>query len=102
MSGHKPWSEISAKVRADPERRARIEQREQATEEVICLTGRTANTTINYRRFFHELLEAIPWPVLIVDRTLFVSYYNQHAARLLEAAEPLKDLTLDQVKHDAA
>jgi len=30
MSGHKPWSEISAKVRADPERRARIEQREQA------------------------------------------------------------------------
>jgi predicted XRE-type DNA-binding protein len=30
MSGHKPWSEISAKLRADPERRARIEQREQA------------------------------------------------------------------------
>ena len=32
MSGHKSWSEISTKVRADPERRARIEQREQATE----------------------------------------------------------------------
>ena len=32
MSGHKPWSEISAKMRADPERRARIEQREQAIE----------------------------------------------------------------------
>jgi len=32
MSGHKPWSEISAKVRADPERRARIEQRGQAIE----------------------------------------------------------------------
>ena len=32
MSGHKPWSEISAKVRAGPERRARIEQREQAIE----------------------------------------------------------------------
>ncbi|HEU0000109.1 MAG TPA: hypothetical protein VFQ36_04380 [Ktedonobacteraceae bacterium] len=30
MSGHRPWSEISEKVRADPERRARIEQREQA------------------------------------------------------------------------
>lgn len=67
--------------------------------EVICLTD---NTTINYRRFFHELLEATPWPVLIVDRALFVSYYNQHAASLLEAAEPLKDLTLDQVIHDAA
>ena len=32
MSGHKPWSEISEKLRADPERRARIEQREQAIE----------------------------------------------------------------------
>jgi len=32
MSGHKSWSKISAKVRADPERRARIEQREQAIE----------------------------------------------------------------------
>src|SRR2546422_6677046 len=32
MSGYKPWSEISAKVRADPERRARIEQHEQAIE----------------------------------------------------------------------
>src|SRR5260370_40844393 len=31
MSGHKPWSEISAKVRADPERRARIEHRDQAS-----------------------------------------------------------------------
>src|SRR6266571_1882943 len=67
--------------------------------EVICLTG---NTTINYRRFFHELLEAIPWPLLIVDRALSVSYFNQHAAHLLEAADPLKDLKLDQGIHDAA
>ncbi len=67
--------------------------------EVICLTG---NTTINYRHFFHELLEAIPWPILIVDRTLSVSYHNQHAAHLLEEADPLKDLKLDQVIHDAA
>lgn len=32
MSGHKSWSEISAKLRVDPERRVRIEQREQAIE----------------------------------------------------------------------
>jgi predicted XRE-type DNA-binding protein len=32
MSGHKSWSEISTKVRTDPERRARIEQQEQAIE----------------------------------------------------------------------
>ena len=32
MSGHKPWNEISTKLRADPERRTRIEQREQVIE----------------------------------------------------------------------
>jgi hypothetical protein len=38
MSGHKPWSEISAKMRADPERRARIEQREQAIEAELTIS----------------------------------------------------------------
>ena len=38
MSGHKPWSEISAKLRSDPERRARIEQREQAIEAELTIS----------------------------------------------------------------
>src|SRR5260370_23102501 len=38
MSGHKPWREISAKMRADPERRARIEQREQAIEAELTIS----------------------------------------------------------------
>ena len=38
MSGHKPWSEISAKVRSDPERRVRIEQREQAIEAELTIS----------------------------------------------------------------
>ncbi len=38
MSGHKPWSEISAKLRADPERRARSEQREQAIEAELTIS----------------------------------------------------------------
>ena len=38
MSGHKPWSEISAKMRADPERRARIEQREQAIKAELTIS----------------------------------------------------------------
>ena len=38
MSGHKPWSEISAKLRADPERRARIEQREQTIEAELTIS----------------------------------------------------------------
>ena len=33
MSGHRPWSEIREKLRADPARRARIERREQAIAE---------------------------------------------------------------------
>src|SRR5579863_5916702 len=32
MSGHKPWNEISAKLRADPQRLSQIEQGEQAIE----------------------------------------------------------------------
>lgn len=38
MSGHKPWSEISTKLRSDPERRARIEQREQAIEAELTIS----------------------------------------------------------------
>lgn len=38
MSGHKPWSEISTKVRADPARRSRIEQREQAIEAELTIS----------------------------------------------------------------
>ena len=40
MSGHTPWSEISTKMRADPERRVRIEQREQAIEAYLELYHR--------------------------------------------------------------
>jgi hypothetical protein len=37
MSGHRPWREISEKLRADPERRARIERREWAIEEGLSI-----------------------------------------------------------------
>ncbi len=39
MSGHKPWSEISAKLRADPGRRARIEQAIEAELTISQLRG---------------------------------------------------------------
>ena len=38
MSGHKSWNEISEKLRSDPERRARIEQREQAIEAELTIS----------------------------------------------------------------
>jgi predicted transposase YdaD len=37
MSGHRPWREIREKLRADPERRARIEQRERAIAEGLTI-----------------------------------------------------------------
>ncbi len=38
MSGHKSWNRISEKLRTDPERRARIEQREQAIEAELTIS----------------------------------------------------------------
>ena len=38
MSGHSSWNEISEKLRADPERRARIEQLEQAIEAELTIS----------------------------------------------------------------
>jgi two-component system phosphate regulon sensor histidine kinase PhoR len=58
---------------------------------------------IDYERFFFEMLRAIPWPVLIVQRNLSVCFSNELAARLLKtnvslhAASP----SLDEVIPDA-
>ena len=38
MSGHKPWSELRTKLRADPQSRARIEQHEQAIEAILTIS----------------------------------------------------------------
>jgi two-component system phosphate regulon sensor histidine kinase PhoR len=60
------------------------------------------DASIDYQHFFQSLLEAIPWPLLVVDRSLVVRYYNQEATRLLEAQGPLKHLKLDQLISDRA
>jgi two-component system phosphate regulon sensor histidine kinase PhoR len=59
------------------------------------------DTTIDYQHFFQTMLEGVPWPLLIVDRSLVVHFYNQQAVRLLEAQEPLKQLKLNQLVSDA-
>ena len=58
--------------------------------------------TINYQHFFQKLLEAAPWPVIIVDRNLSIRFYNQLAVHLLEATEPLLGIKLDQLIQDQA
>jgi two-component system phosphate regulon sensor histidine kinase PhoR len=60
------------------------------------------DSTIDYRHFFQETLEAIPWPLLIIDRSLTVRYYNHEAVQLLEVQVPLQHLTLDQLISDRA
>jgi two-component system phosphate regulon sensor histidine kinase PhoR len=58
------------------------------------------DNSIDYRHFFQEMLEAIPWPLVIIDRALSVHYYNHNAVQLLEAQEPLRYQTLDQLISD--
>ena len=58
--------------------------------------------TINYQHFFQKLLEAAPWPVIIIDSSLSICFYNQLAVQLLEATEPLPGLKLDQLIQDQA
>jgi two-component system phosphate regulon sensor histidine kinase PhoR len=59
-------------------------------------------THIDYQNFSRSLLEAVPWPILIIDRSLSVRYHNHYAVQLLETKEPLYDLTLDQLIPDQA
>ena len=58
--------------------------------------------SIDYHHFFQEMLEAIPWPLLIIDRSLSVHYFNHNAVQLLEAQELLQNQTLDQLISDGA
>ncbi len=60
----------------------------------------TSNTTINYRHFFSQLLEAAPWPIIIVDRTLSIHHYNQHAPQLFKTTKSLHGTKLDQLVSD--
>ena len=60
------------------------------------------SSTIDYQHFFSALLEAAPWPVIIIDRNQSICFYNQLSVQLLEAAEPMQGLRLDQVVHDQA
>ena len=62
----------------------------------------TEQHTVNYQRFFQELLEAAPWPVCVVDREQTIRYYNHHAARLLEQERSLEGIRLEHLIHNPA
>jgi two-component system, OmpR family, phosphate regulon sensor histidine kinase PhoR len=60
----------------------------------------TNDSSINYQQFFTKLIEAAPWPVVIIDCKLSIYFYNQRCVRLLEAAEPLQGLSLEHIIHE--
>ena len=55
---------------------------------------------INYLHFFNELLEALPWPTVILDTTLYIHRVNQRAVQLFGTTGSLQGIQLDQVMHD--
>ncbi len=60
----------------------------------------TASTAINYERFFQQLLEVSLRPVIIVDRSLAICFYNQRAVQLLQAAKSLQGIAFDLLLHE--
>nr|MDQ2717925.1 hypothetical protein [Chloroflexota bacterium] len=57
---------------------------------------------IDYRYFSQKLLEAMPWPVLVIDRALSIQSYNQQVAPLFGTTQPLQSMKLDQLVPDPA
>jgi two-component system phosphate regulon sensor histidine kinase PhoR len=54
----------------------------------------------DFRLLFTSLLEALPLPVLVVDRSLVVCYYNRQSFHLFERSPFSATTTLDQVVSD--
>ena len=51
---------------------------------------------LHYQHFYHALLEAMPWPVLIADRTLVLCACNQLAIELLGVTGEAQGQTLER------
>ena len=57
---------------------------------------------VNYQRLFKGLLEAVPMPAFVIDRSLNMIYYNQFAQLSDDLAGADKPLTFDQAVRDPA
>ena len=62
----------------------------------------TEHSPINYKHFFHKLVEAMPLPMLVIDTELQITHCNTQAGRLFEATSPLVGQQLAQLLNDAA
>lgn len=64
------------------------------------MASKMDDTAINYERFFQQLLEVSPRPVIIVDRSLIICFYNQRAVQLLQTKEPMQGIALRSLLHE--
>lgn len=60
------------------------------------------NLTINYKHFFHKLVEALPFPMLIIDSNFCILHHNQQMQTLFGKQETLAGQHLNKVLDDAA
>jgi two-component system phosphate regulon sensor histidine kinase PhoR len=68
-------------------------------EEMRAMSERS---TISYKHLFAQLVEAIPWPLLIINADLRIVYCNLQAGSLLGQAGHLVHKTLESVLDDTA
>lgn len=59
-------------------------------------------STISYKHFFQQLVEAMPWPMLIVDADLRIMYCNHQVGTLFGRTGRLVGRLLTQVLDDPA
>lgn len=58
------------------------------------------DASINYKYLAESLLEAVPLPVFVIDRSLVVHYCNQPAAQVSRRADVPRITRLEQFIHD--
>jgi two-component system phosphate regulon sensor histidine kinase PhoR len=59
-------------------------------------------STISYKHMFAQLVEAIPWPMLIIQADLRIVYYNRQASSLFGQTGRLTNKELRTMLNDAA
>jgi two-component system phosphate regulon sensor histidine kinase PhoR len=60
------------------------------------------DTSIRYKHFFQQLIEALPWPILIIDTDLRILHANRQAPALFGLGDSPVGQRLDQLLDDVA
>lgn len=62
----------------------------------------SADSKVSYKRLFQQVVEVMPWPMLIIDTSFTVFHCNQHVQALLGQKDTLANRRLDQLLDDGA